>query len=238
MSALWPQATLHTRWPGPSGRRGDPTFDRLLAAGQRLGSDAVSHQRASRDAVVALVDRIAGTSSPSRRVILIGHSNAGPVLWLVPDARPGAVRAVVGLEPLGPTFADTPPSTPTAACPYGLTAIPMTYDPPVADPFTDLVRIVRAAASPDLADCTLQAEPPRRWPNLADLPTLVVTGEASYHARYDWGIVAFLRQVGVDAEHMPLGDVGLTGNGHFMFMETNSDAVAEKVEEWLRGKGS
>ena len=226
---LWPQAALHTRWPG-SGRRGDATFDRFFAAGAHLIDDAVFLQEAARDALVALVDRIA------RPVVLVGHSNGGPPLWLISDARPGSVRAVVALEPLGPAFANDTAGAPADARPYGLTNIPITFDPPVNDPSVDLKKVVRASNSSDLADCMLQVEPARGWPNLAGLPVLVVTGQASYHARYDWGTVEFLKQVGVDVEHLQLEAANITGNGHFMFMETNSNDIAEKVDEWLQSK--
>ena len=229
---LWPQAALHTRWPGP-GRMvpgGDATFDRFLAAGTYLINDTVFVQETARDALVALVDRIA------RPVVLVGHSSGGPSLWLVADARPGSVRGAVALEPLGPAFANDAPAPAGDARPYGLTNIPITYDPPVSDPTVDLKKIVRASNSTDLADCMLQAEPTRKWPNLVGLPVLVVTGQASYHARYDWGTVECLRQAGGNVEHLPLETANITGNGHFMFMETNSDAVAENVDEWLQAK--
>ena len=176
------------------------------------------------------------TVDPSVRVVLVGHSNGGPPLWLVADARPGSVRAVVALEPLGPAFANDTAGAPADARPYGLTNIPITFDPPVNDPSVELKKVVRASNSSDLADCMLQVEPARGWPNLAGLPVLVVTGQASYHARYDWGTVEFLKQVGVDVEHLPLEAANITGNGHFMFMETNSNDIAEKVDEWLQSK--
>lgn len=50
-----------------------------------------------------------------------------------------------------------------------------------------------------------------------------------YHARYDWRSVEFLGRAGIDARHLPLEAVGATGNGHFMFTETNGDVIAERV---------
>ena len=62
---------------------------------------------------------------------------------------------------------------------------------------------------------------------------LFVTAEASYHAVYDHCTVAFLRQGGVEVEFLELGEVGIRGNGHFMFMELNNLVVAERVEDWV-----
>ncbi|KAK7757441.1 hypothetical protein SLS62_000456 [Diatrype stigma] len=237
---LWPQAALHTRWPGPTGQMGgDPFFDQLLASGNYLIDNATFQQTAARAAMAALLDRVA-----AQPVVLLGHSNGGATLWATADARPGRVAAVVGLEPLGPPFRNEAPGTVEDARAWGLTDIPVAYEPPVAHPAVDLVKVAHAPSPNDTtapppddgmrANCTLQAEPgARRWANLAGLPVLVVTGQASYHARYDWCSVAFLRQVGVEARHLLLESVGITGNGHFMFMETNSEDIAEQVVGWL-----
>lgn len=158
------------------------------------------------------------------------------VLWATADARPALVTAIVGLEPLGPPFKNDIPAAIEDARPYGLTDIPVTYEPPVADPSVDLKKVVRVSNTTDwVANCTLQAEPARKLANLGSLPALIVTGQASYHARYDWCSVEFLRQAGVDAQHLPLEAVNITGNSHFMFMETNGDVIAGKVISWLQG---
>lgn len=243
---MWPQAALHTRWPGPTGRLGgDPAFDQLLASGNYLVDNATFQQTTARAAMAALLDRIAAGAAPvTQPVVLLGHSNGGAVLWATADARPGRVAAVVGLEPLGPPFRNEVPGKIGDARAYGLTDVPVAYEPPVTDPAVDLVRVVHVPSSSDTmkdlrANCTLQAEPgARKWANLAGLPALVVTGQASYHARYDWCSVAFLRQAGVEARHLLLESVGITGNGHFVFMETNSEDIAEQVVGWLRGIGA
>ncbi|RYP93209.1 hypothetical protein DL770_000684 [Monosporascus sp. CRB-9-2] len=222
---LWTQAALHTRWPG-AGHMGDPVFDQFFASGNYLIDNTTFQQTTARATVSALVDRI------GRPVVLLAHSNGGAVLWLAADARPGLVKALVAIEPLGPPFkADFP--TVEDARPYGLTDIPIAYDPPIADPAVDLVKDLHVSNSTDLANCTLQAESARRLANLIDLPVLVVTGQASYHARYDWCSVEFLKQAAVDAEHLQLEAANITGNGHFMFMETNSDSIASQIAKWL-----
>lgn len=62
---------------------------------------------------------------------------------------------------------------------------------------------------------------------------MLVSGEASYHAPYDHCTVAYLRQAGVEVDHVRLTDHGVTGNGHMMMQEKNSDAIAAILVDWL-----
>lgn len=227
--ATWPQAKLHTQWPG-TGDMGDPVFDRLYASGVQMITSQEKQEVATQSALAALLDRI------GRPVILLSHSNGGGVPLLVADIRPRLVKMIVSLEPKGPAFSGGN-FNPGAAIQYGLSQAPVTYDPPVADPAVDLVKITRKAESPDLVDAILQAEspPPRKLINLAHIPVLLVTAEASYHAQYDWSTVEFLRQAGVQTEHLKLWDRGITGNGHMMFMEKNSDEIAAEIERCISG---
>lgn len=61
------------------------------------------------------------------------------------------------------------------------------------------------------------------------MPILVITGEASYHRVYDHCTVSYLEQAGVGVEHIQLGDVGIRGNSHFLFLEKNNLEIAETV---------
>jgi pimeloyl-ACP methyl ester carboxylesterase len=152
------------------------------------------------------------------------------------------VRALIALEPEGPPFenyASAPfdPSYIRPAAnrnrPFGLTLLPLAYDPPVGDDASLLGRRNVSAARADLASCILQAEPARRLVGLAGVPVLFVTSEASYHAVYDYCTVAFLRQAGVGVEFLELGEVGIHGNGHFLFLEENNLEVVGRIEGWL-----
>src|SRR6187455_918202 len=87
----FPQAKKHTAWPG-TGRIGDRIFDdfarsqvQFLAGGRQ--------ETLTRDANVALLDMI---NTP---VILLTHSQGGAFGWLVADARPSLVKAIVTAEP-------------------------------------------------------------------------------------------------------------------------------------------
>ena len=90
----FPQAKKHTQWPG-TGRIGDKVFDDFaktqvqFLAGNR-------QETLTRDANVALLDAI---DTP---VILLTHSQGGAFGWLVADARPNLVKAIVTLEPAAP----------------------------------------------------------------------------------------------------------------------------------------
>lgn len=219
----WPQAHLHTQWPGP-GRAGDPTFDAYFASTVPYLADLDVEQRGMKAAGSALLDRI----GPA---ILITHSQGGPSGWLIADARPELVRAIVAIEPSGPPFAHRLPKG-LAKRPYGIADLPLTYDPPPDEGDAPLRMQTVASPSDDEGGdpWILQAEPARKLVNLLRTPAVVVTAEASYHAHYDECTVRFLRQAGVDVDWVRLVDHGIRGNGHMMFMELNNLEVAQLVE--------
>jgi pimeloyl-ACP methyl ester carboxylesterase len=227
----WPQAKLHTQWPGGAdaadgrkGRAGDPVFDQFYA-GQVAYLDNRESEKLMRDAGVALLDRI----GPA---ILVTHSQAGLFGWLIADARPELVKGIVALEPGGPPFKDALFATGTDR-EFGLTSLPLTYDPPVtaSDPLA-----FEQQAEPDapgLAACWSLRGKPRRLKNLAGIPVFMVTAEASYHATYDHCTARYLTQAGVAVEFVRLAERGIHGNGHMMMLELNSLEIAALVEEWL-----
>jgi pimeloyl-ACP methyl ester carboxylesterase len=91
---LWPQAHLHTQWPG-SGAPDDPVTLQMTGSYVPEMKDFAKAQLLNRDALVALLDKI----GPS---IIMVHSQAGAFAWPVADARPDLVKAIVGVEPNGP----------------------------------------------------------------------------------------------------------------------------------------
>jgi pimeloyl-ACP methyl ester carboxylesterase len=218
---LWPQASLHTQWNG-TGTMGDPIFDTHYASGvQFLTPGAVKQQLTVQKAGAALLDHI-GTP-----VILVGHSQGGTMPWLIADARPNLTRAIIAVEPSGPPFQEAVFKN-TPAREFGLTDAPLTYNPPVVDPSTDLLRETLLSTNSLVSDCTLQAsERPRQLVNLKDVDVLVVTSPSGYHAQYDWCTVLYLQQAGVNASNLLLPEHGLEGNGHLMFLEKNSDDIAQ-----------
>ena len=230
---LWPQAHLHTQWPG-QGAPGDPVFDQFFASQLPSIEDYSEQQVLNRDALVALLEKI----GPA---IVLTHSQAGAFGWPLADARPDLVKAIVAVEPNGPPFyaventgaPDWFRDAATMVNKWGITAVPLSYSPAVASA-SDL-HIVREekADNPDLVRCWMQRPPARALPHLTKFPILIVTSEASYHAPYDHCTVKYLQQAGVQPTWIKLADVGIHGNGHMMMLERNNMEIAGVMSRWL-----
>ncbi len=195
----------HTQWPfAPDDAE---AMDQFIAGYGPLPADLAASEDMDADRLARLLDRI----GPA---ILLTHSASGPSGWLAADRRPGLVRAIVSIEPMGPPFADIPNIGPLS---WGLTAAPLTFDPPQAT--SEAVRDADPASL--------------RLPNLAGLPIAVVTGDTSSFAPASPPIVAALEAGGAAAELLHLPDHGVTGNGHGLIYEKNSDAALAPVLAWL-----
>jgi pimeloyl-ACP methyl ester carboxylesterase len=229
---LWPQAKLHTQWPG-TGVAGDPAFDQFFASQVPFVQKPELTQALNRDAGVALLDKI----GPA---IVMTHSQSGPYGWATLDARPSLVKALVQVEPTFPPvhdvdmigapdyFRDGP-----VARPWGLAAVPLTYEPPVSDPAQLAFAQQDKADGPGLIKCWLQRAPARQLPTLQKAPMVVVNGEASFHAPYEHCTIKYLEQAGVHPTWLDLGRAGVHGNGHMMMLEKNSDQIAGLMADWL-----
>ncbi len=224
----WPQAKKHTQWPGDGerkGRRGDPVFDAFFKTQVESVASAEETQTMIQAAGSALLDKI----GPA---ILVTHSQSGAFGWLLADARPKAVKGIVAIEPTGPPFQNAVVNEDPAR-PWGITDIPLTYDPPVRAP-SDLARVREPAPDrPELTACWKQADPPRRLPNLQGIPIAIVTAEASNHAVYDHCTAKYLVQAGVPNTFLRLEEQGIHGNGHMVMLEKNSDQIAALIEQWI-----
>ena len=196
----------HTQWPFDPAD--EAAMDAFIAGYGPLPADLAVSEDMEADRLAKLLDRI----GPA---ILLTHSASGPVGWLVADRRPGLVKAIVAVEPMGPPFADIPN---IGALTWGLTAPPLGYEP--------------APISPD----ALKASPgDYRLPALAGLPIAAVIGETSTFAPASEPIVAMLKAAGAAAELLRLTDHGVTGNGHGLIYEKNSDEALRPVLAWLNG---
>lgn len=222
----WPQASLATQWPG-TGLIGDPNFDAFYASQVQLQVSAFISDDFAKPAYNDLLDK----TGPA---ILVTHSQSGPYGWVAGDARPKLVRGIIAIEPEGPPFVnETGPTGPARF--DGVTRLPLVYDPPVSDPVKDLKTVrIGPPKGKQYTACTVQAEPARRLVNLAKIPVILITGEASYHAPYDYCTIKFLEQSGVPVTWLDLGSEGLHGNGHFLFMEKNNLDIAALVLKWLK----
>jgi pimeloyl-ACP methyl ester carboxylesterase len=225
---LWPQAKLHTQWPGDGplrGMRGDPVFDQFYASQvQYIGVNAIVEQK-NREAGAALLDKI----GPA---ILMTHSQTGAIGWVIADARPKLVRAIVANEPTGPPFANAVFAT-NRARPYGLTETPLAYEPPITHPSQLNPALQAEADGPNLTRCYAQADPPRKLANLQNIPIVVIAAESSYHAVYDHCTARYLKQASVPAEFVRLEEVGIRGNGHMLMIEKNNLEIADFIDKWL-----
>ena len=233
---LFPQAKLHTQWPGGPGVQGNPHFDQFFASQVPYLANTQQTEELVDPALLALLEKI----GPA---ILLTHGQSSLFGWAVSDARPDLVKAHVAVEPNGPPFFDVhfrggkdfwERSGDGRARAYGITRMPLTFEPPVKAP-EDLTVVQQAKAADGRVRCWLQGDPARSLPNLAKVPTVVVVSEASFHATYDDCTVAFLAQAGAKPDVIRLAERGIRGNGHMMLLEMNSDAVADVLAGWLTG---
>ena len=210
------------QWPGPGGMN-DPLIDQFMACEQGNVSDEAFHSDLVWPGGAELLDKI----GPS---ILFVHAFGGFFAWGVADRRPNLVKAIVAMEINGNPFA--------AQLRWGLTASPMTYEPPVLDVTQFDLRDQTAppdSPRPVVSPFKLQAEPAHKWKNLQGIPITWVTSEFGGGGS-PVSNVAFLKQAGCNAEMLRLRDYGIYGNGNLMLMEKNNHEVFTVIHEWLKTK--
>jgi pimeloyl-ACP methyl ester carboxylesterase len=229
---LWPQAHLHTQWPG-TGEPGDPIYDQMQAQELPDIANAILREQLNRDAGVALFDKI----GPA---VLFTHSQSGAYGWAIADARPALVKGIVAIEAGMRPFRDVVfvgapdyfKDGPVNKA-WGIGNIALAYTPQVSDP-SELAFVQQdKPAAPDLVSCILQKEPARQLVNLKDIPILILTSEAGFHATSDHCNSLFLTQAGVDNDFIRLPDIGIHGNSHYLMLEKNSIEIAGVVANWL-----
>jgi pimeloyl-ACP methyl ester carboxylesterase len=244
---LWPQAALHTQWPGV-GEPGDPVFDQYWSANVPGMENRLMQAQMNIDALAELLDQL----GPS---ILLVHSQSGAYAWPLAQARPDLVKAIVAAEPNGPPVHDVvvqsvqrfdQPWESTiqqteddwyrdnpAVKRYGLTNTPLAYTPAVTDDSPLEFVQEDTPQRPDLSRCWRQQEPARQLVDVGGRPIMVLEGEASFYAGYNHCNVQYLEQAGVEVDFVRLADLGINGNGHMMMLEKNSDQVAQVIVDWL-----
>lgn len=90
--AALPFASLHTQWPGDRNDPADLAWRQFLASGGPMAADAVDRQRLEQQRLVELLDRIGAA-------FVVCTSLGGPSGFLVADARPDLVKALIAVEP-------------------------------------------------------------------------------------------------------------------------------------------
>src|ERR1019366_9980610 len=160
----WSQAKKQTQFPGAgpnAHRKGDPVFDAFYATQVQYLTNNSTTQKLVQDAGAQLLDKI----GPA---IVLTHSQAGPFGWLLADARPKLVKGIVAVEPSGPPMENVFLGSGPARL-WGLTDIPVHYEPPVSD--SSGLRTVRQEKpdAPDLVPCWQQQEPTHKLVNLESI---------------------------------------------------------------------
>lgn len=74
----------------------------------------------------------------------------------------------------------------------------------------------------------------RKLVNLQKMPHVLVTSHAGSHSVYDWATACFMEQAGLSVDRMKLENFGIRGNGHLMFLETNSDKISKLLQDWIQ----
>ncbi len=231
---LWPQAKLHTQWPGGPGVIGNAAFDQFLASQVESIASGTKTEELMLAANIALLEKI----GPA---IILTHSQSGPFGWKITDARPDLVKAHIAVEPNGPPFYDTEflggadwyRDSERLAREWGLTRLQLSFDPPAGAASDLKMAREEKADAPDHVRCWLQAEPARQLPRMKTVPVAIVTSQASYRATYDHCTAKFLRQAGVNNTHIRLADENVHGNAHMMMLEANSSEIAAVIARWL-----
>jgi pimeloyl-ACP methyl ester carboxylesterase len=207
------------QWPGPGGMN-DPIMDQFMACESGNVSDEAFHSELVWPGGAELLDRI----GPS---ILFTHAFGGFFGWGVADRRPNLVKGIVCMEINGNPFA--------AQLRWGLTAGPMTYDPPVTDSaqfkLEDHTEPLDSPR-PHVASYKLQAEPAHKWKNLQHIPIAWLTSEFGAGGSPVTN-VAFLKQAGCSVEMLRLRDYGIHGNGNLMLLEKNNHEIFSLTHSWL-----
>ena len=229
----WPQAKKFTQWPGEGpnkGKMGDPVFDDFNRTQVQFLQGGKQAQL-NLDAHIALLEKIGAP------VILITHSQGGEFGWQIADARPKLVKAIISAEPGGPPIRGVDTGkiayTDGKTYAYGVTSLPLHYEPPIQNAAELQPVLEEKADDPDTVPCYVQKEPAHKLVNMKDIPVLDVSAQASYHRVFDSCIPKWLSQAGVRTQYVKLEDVGLTGNEHEMMLDKNSDAIAKFFADWL-----
>ncbi|KAL8992673.1 MAG: hypothetical protein Q9169_006922 [Polycauliona sp. 2 TL-2023] len=232
------QARLHTQWPG-NGSLYDRTFNTFYSR-FRPTSIGPEVETIMRSALCELL-----RTYTSGQAIFIAHAIGSAYAIQASDACPELVAAHISLEGDQSPFqsyikASDGINDPVPYRPYGVSNIPLTFEPPVTNP-SQLRRVTvgETTYTDGLLSnfsCILQQNPPNKLVNVAKVPVLFLVGEASVHALYDHCQVAFLRQAGVNVTFTRLADEKIRGNGHFLMLEQNSDQIALLVARWIEDK--
>lgn len=212
---------------------------------------------------LSAVDIVHSMSTLIREVgpcILVAHSAGGPISWQLAEQLPKLVRGIVGIAPGGP--ANIQPALPDdpeaiAALRFDEEAGCPIYSDPNQTAYVDidfirnywantprfpaaaLERYARSIVgeSPQILNERFRIGGAGLMVNkpevVAARPILIVTGELDpRHPReVDSKVAQYL-----SADFLYLPDQGITGNGHMLMLDDNSDEIASLIDNWLTSK--
>jgi pimeloyl-ACP methyl ester carboxylesterase len=227
----FPRMKLYTQWPSDSpkkGTMGDPVFDNF-AKGQM---QFVNNQaELAVPAGIALLDKI------GKPVILLTHSQGGGIGFNVADERPNLIAGMVAIEPGGPQIGNVDTAkvayTRKNSDSWGLTPMPMKYDPPFASLSDIKVHLEQSERPGDEVGCYMQDQPVHKLISYQNMHILSISAEGTYHRVFDVCIPKWLNQAGAKDDFVRLEDVGIHGNMHEMFLDRNSDEVIKFIDGWV-----
>lgn len=222
----WPSASLHTQWPENGRTIGTEIFDQFAASQVEYLPDNGLSQKLVLDCAKDLFKK----TGPA---ILLTHSQAGPFGWNIADAYPDMVKAIVALEPSGPPFSND--LSCNQAKNYGISELPLHFEPPIQTVSDFQLKLHHSGVEGERDGWVLNNQE-YRLPRLSQIPILILTAEASYHAQYDHLTSHVLKQLGVEHDFVKLADAGIHGNGHMMMLETNNLTIAAYIRNWLVNK--
>ena len=227
-ASSWPQAKKYSQWPSDApnkGKMGDPVFD--YYAKTELPVVSGYREKTTVEDLIQLLDMI------NQPVILVVNSGMATSGWVAADQRSKMIKGILAVEPWAPPIENAERGVTGPGRLWGLTNLPVHYDPPIQDPSE--LKTVRQDKpdEPDLLACWVQKEPVHKLINLVGVPVLDLSGEASYHRPYAHCVAKWLNQAGVKTQYVKLEDVVMPGNGHQMMSEKNSAAIAKFMQGWL-----
>ena len=222
-----PYRAMHKQWPG-TGEVGSPDLDQFVASqgGSYAAATAIDGGAGGGLETAHMVWRQRGAMLLDKigPAIFMCHSAGGPFGWLVAEARPNLVKAIVAIEGGGQPF--------SGINAWGMSSIPVAYEPAVADP-SEIKTVPVTSSEPGVNPYRLQAEPARRLKNLQHVPIVIVTAEASFASPGNPGAVAYFKQAGCQAEELRLVARGIHGNGHVMMVEQNNREALQPILDWI-----
>lgn len=239
-----------------TGQRGDPAFDEYMKSQQVLFLQKAVRQKLAQNGLCSLLKAIEkailiGQGAGCTAAWLAADAMPEMVAKVVAiePAGPPAARAHIAHN--GGRKYSSWLSRDDSVRKYGLADVPLTFNPPAKEPSQGSALDLEVRQHPNNSGCYMAQkympgcvvptkDAPLKYgqesvPQLVQLKQMnhaVFTAEASSHRMFDWATVMFMRQAGVSVDHFDLAQFGVTGNGHLMFLETNSDEIAAMVAGW------